>query len=482
MKNRFLLITTLLAFALSTLAQEPNPFVKRDTKIIPPGASGDSFVNLIEHILVPADQLDAWLEKHPLGDDASALRTAAQIWLTEGSGRLDQTALSTGTAGREFHNNSIWEQSYATEYMPTPPGEWPFPTSFDTINLGYSASGGAGIEDGAMLLRAKMEFCGMMLPHHSWNKLAERTRLPDDVFIPRFRIITAERLFQDANGNQPQEDPFAEPSPEPAGARDLRFDPNKTYLASRADNDLPEPTVGKNPDLQTKSMPLPPNHLVRLIFFRGTILSKSAPAPQEPADIQHLSIKLIQVKHRILSDWIQTNDLAQIPDLAWDAAKGWLEDGSAETITDLTGTHHPGSTCVIEDRQEVVYPTEWEPGKRSPATDGKPSQPEFSDATAFDTRNVGTMLGAQIVSDLKGSILKFGLKRVVEGGKSVHHRIFRDGEWKADATFPIFSTNAWESELRAKRGVWMLVGSGSDVDGKGKLDPEQAVLAFIRLD
>ena len=52
---------------------------------------------------------------------------------------------------------------------------------------------------------------------------------------------------------------------------------------------------------------------------------------------------------------------------------------------DLTAPNHSGSTCNVETRQEVIYPTEWEPGKRLPAADGMPSQREFSNASAFDT-------------------------------------------------------------------------------------------------
>ncbi len=470
MKIRIALTASLLAVTMSCLADETNPFENQRTTRPPPPASGESFVTLKEHILVPADQLDAWLEKHPLTPDASGLRATAQTWISEGTARLDHTALSAGTVGRNYANDSAWELTYASEYQPPNPEEWPAPTAFYTRNLGYDVSGSAGIEQGAMVLRARMGFCGM-LPHHAWNELAERTRQPDDVFIPRFRSIQVERQKQDAAGNRVSADPFAEPSPKPAGSSELRFEPAKTYLASRADDDLPE-----------KTAPLIPNRLVRLIFFRGTILASPAEAAEQPSEIHHLSANLIRVNHKQFSDWVQANSLSKIPDLAWEATGGWLKSGTAQAITTLTAPNQSGSSIKIEDQQEVIYPTEWEPGKRPPVIGDKPSQLEFSHAAAVDTRNVGTELQAEVVSNPEGSNLKFKLRRTAEGGKSVHHRIFRDGEWKANMTFPIFSSNSWQSEIKIKRGVWMLVGSGSDIDSKGKLDPAHSVLAFIRLD
>lgn len=483
MNFRSTLTASFLAFSLLSFAEEPNPFLNQEPRKAVPETSGDSFVNLTEHLLVPADQLDAWLEKHPLKEDASELRAQVQIWIKEGSAQLDQTAFSTGTAGREFLNASMWEQTYATEYDPPGPGEWPTPSSFETRNLGYNVSGDAAIESGAMLLQAKMGFSGMMLPHHAWNELAERTRQPDDVFIPRFRSIRAERAYKDEKGNEPQTDPFAsEPAKLPVGANDIRFIPGKTYLASRADDDLPEPNQSTSPELPVKPKPRDPHHLVRLIFFCGNVLPAPAAPPAATTDIHHISSKLIRVDHRTFSDWVQANDLAKIPDLAWATTSEWLKNGKAETTSDLTAPNQAGSACMIEDVAEVIYPTQWEPGQRSLAADGKPSQLEHGNATAFETRNVGTTLQAEVLSDPKGAIVHFELKRVVEGGKSVHHRILRHGEWKADMTFPIFSSNSWQSELRVKRGEWLLIGSGSDIDAKGKLHPTRSVLAFIKLD
>ncbi len=469
-----LLAASLFAICLSSFGSEPNPFLNSPPEKPAVGPSGDSFVSLTEHILVPADQLDGWLRDHPMTDDASALREVAQTWVAAGTADLDQTAVSTGIAGRESTNSSIWSQIYATEYEPPGPGEWPVPTAFDTRNLGYQWTGSAASVQGATTLRAKMSYVGMLLSQHAWNELAERTRKPGDIFIPRFRSINVAGKERQSPGDpapaDPFADPFAEPVPRPVGWDQLRFEPGKTYLVSRQDNEVPT-AVGN-----------PPGRLVRLIFFRGAIITPpSAREPNAP-EIRHLSAKLIKVKHRTLSDWLQTEKLTEIPVSAWAAAENWVQKGDAEVISTVTAPNNPEAASIADSCVEVIYPTEWEPGKRLPASEGKPSQLEFSTAAAFETRNVGTTFQFEIQPDPSGAILHSLLERGVEGEKSVLYRILRDGEWKADITFPVFGTNSWITDLRVERGVWLLVGSGSNFDAKGKPDSQNSVLAFIRMD
>jgi len=491
----------LFAFALSCPAEEPNPFVNQPpAEKAPKEAAGESIVSLTEHILVPAGKLDAWLEKNPLQGDASILREAVQEWIRNGSARLDQTAFSRGLAGRQYENESTRGQIYATEYEPPEPGEWPVPTAFDTRNLGYTVSGGAGIEGGVMTLSARFEYVGMLLPHHAWSELAERTRQPDDIFIPRFRHINVERTLRDDASQPVSADPFADPFaestpvPEKAGARELRFDPGKTYLASRSEEDFPpapvqgnlpgtntEPAAGENP-----VTPADPARLVRLIFFRGAVSAPPAPAPvgdaADAADVRHLSLKLVRVPHAVLAGWTRADDLTKIPDLAWSATETLVKSGGATAISDLAAPMHPGSASTIEQVQEVVYPTEYEPGKLVPGAIGGKGRREPSQPTAFETRNAGISMVAEILPDANGPLLKFSIERVKEAPRSVHHRILRDGQWQVDITFPVFVCNRWRSELRVARGQWMFIGSNMDIDAKGNFDPANAVLAFVKLD
>lgn len=475
MKNRLVLLAILLALPLA--AEEANPFVKKKPGEKPPAPSGEPFMVVEEQILVAAERLDAWLEKNPLNEDAASLRSAVQTWIQEGAAQLDHTAISTGTMGRSFECRSIREQIYATEYMPPQPGEWPMPTAFETRNIGYSLEGFAGLEDGAVAIRSKMDFCGM-LPHRSWDELAEKTRRPDDVFIPLFRYISIES----ASGPGGNNDPF-DPSPKvPDSSTFIPFKPGVTYLAGRSGNELPEPAVDGRPATNAVSVAKDPHRKERLFFFRGTITQTPAVnSPGEPVS-HHVSAKLVRVKHKTLSDWLRTSDHAQVPLIAWSAVKDWEKTGEAKITGNLTSPNTSGSTIKIGDVEELIYPTEYEPGKRLPATDGKPSQLEFCHPTAFETRHIGTSLSSEVLPDPGGPLLRVMVERVADGGKSVHYRILRDGEWKEDITFPVFSTNYWHTELRLRRGEWMLVGSGSDIDERGKHDPAHAVLTFVKVE
>lgn len=483
MKIRPVVSVTLFAISLACHAQEPNPFVNPEPeKEVPTDATGDAFVNVSEQIVVPSELLDAWLEKNPMTKDASALREVVQTWIGEGKARLDHTAVSTGTSGRSFSNSSAWEQVYATEYEPPDPGDWPMPTAFETRNLGYTTEGNAGIEQGAMVIRAKMDYCGM-LPHRAWSELAEKTRHPDDVFIPRFRSIEIKRDTENARNQDPfggpaaiaTQDPFAEQPKVPDSAEYIRFIPGVTYLAGRADNNLP------NSDAE-KSAVNPPRREVRLFFFRGVMIGSSSAEKSFVPESHHVSAKLIRVDHGVFSNWLKEAELKEVPKIAWAAAQDWQKEGKAEVSTSLTSSNSAGSSNTIQSIEEVIYPTEWVRGQRVPGINGKPSQLESSLATAFDTRNVGCTLQTEVITDPKGAILQIVLERVAEGGKSVHNRILRDGEWKTDVTFPVFSSNVWKTEIRVKRGEWILIGSGSDIDAKGRLDPNHSVLAFVRVE
>ena len=476
MKTRLILLAALLVQPLA--AEEANPFVKNQPKEKPLPATGESFMVVEEQILVPADLLDGWLEKNPLTDDAAGLRAEVQTWVQEGAAQLDHTAVSTGTVGRDFGNQSHREQIYATDYMPPQPGEWPFPTAFETRNVGFDLKGNANVESGSVVFHSKMGFCGM-LPHRAWSELAEKTRLPDDVFIPLFKHIEIEATPGNDVSSDPSADPFA-PPPKPSTF--IRFKPGVTYLAGRAANDLPESMVSGLPATNAGSLVKDPHRMERLFFFRGTVTQATDVDSTKSRGNLHVSAKLIRVNHKTFSDWLRTSEPTQVPLLAWTAVVGWLKGGEAKTISDLTSPNQSGSANKIENVLEAIYPTEYEPGKRPSSTDGKPSPPEPSQPTAFETRHVGVTLRSELMPDPNGPLLRIEFERVVDGGKSVHNRILREGEWKEDITFPVFVTNRWLSELRLVRGKWMLLGSGSDIDEKRKLDPAHAVLAFVKVE
>lgn len=474
----------LLLTAVCT-AQEANPFVNNPSRKAPAsGESGESFLSLAEHILVPSDLLDAWLANHSLKDGADDLRAAAQDWIGEGKATLDYSALSAGTVGRKYSNESTLEQVYATEYEPAAgPGEWPIPTAFETRNLGYSVTGSAEREQDRLALLAGNSLC-KMLPARAFDRLAEETRQPDDVFIPRFRSIDV--VQRAANGEVVDEDPFAPSTPTTSSApKTPSYPAGKTHLVIRADDDLPEPTT-KNPlgdALERENVdPLPETRPVRLIFFRGDE-TEEVPASAEPMPEDYqMSVKMIEVDHRMLSAWLQERDLGDASRELGEAIEDWNESGKVKIVRNLSGAGRSGTITSLQDIKEVIYPTEYEPGNRTPSADGKSSQLEFATPTSYETRNVGATLDSRIEADPKGPLLLLNLDRVIHGGYSNHHRILRDGKWEVNVNFPRFSSNRWNSYLRLKRGEWMFVGSGAAYDEKGNFDPSRTVLAFAKVE
>ena len=476
-------LVLLLAAASLCPAEEENPFLKQTAAKAPAGEAGESFLCLAEHILVPSNLLDGWLESHSLAKDAGELRAAAQEWIAGGQATLDFSALSAGVAGRDFSNKSILEQVYATEYeRPAGEGEWQHPTSFETRNLGYEVTGNAIREQDQFVVRATNSMT-RMLPHRSWDPLAEETRQPGDIFMPRFRNMRTEQFS--AAGESADVDPFAPSAGRYKKALFPSYPAGKTHLVLRADDELPEPVV-KRPkgDLPESENPpeLAPDRPVRLIFLRNDP-AEDSPAGDEPLPEDYqISARLIQVDQWQLSEWLQGQDLTTAARELNDAVEAWNQEGAAEVLRTFSGGGRLGTTTTVEDIKEVIYPAEWIPGKHVPAADGKGSQLEFATATSFETRNVGASLRSGIMAAPGGPLLRLGIDRILHGGYSIHHRVPRDGKWEADVTMPRFSSNRWETTLRLKRGQWTLVGSGAAYKENSNFDPDRTVLAFVKVE
>lgn len=486
---KILPVIPLALLCLGAPAQEANPFVNQPPQKAAPLVSGEPFINLTENILVSSDLLDAWLEEHPLKEDATELRAAVQKWIAEGKASLDHTAVTAGTSGLDCTNESILEQIYPTEFEPPKPGEWPMGTSFETRNVGYSLEGSAAVREGAMVLLANAEFV-RMLPHQAPHPLAEATREPDDVFIPRFQTIQIKQSpVKKGKPEAEENDPF-NPAKPPAQSRKIsQFNPGRIHLVARADDELPKPVIDPHAtpaEVEKFVEEHRAKHAgvrqVRLMFFRGVIAKGPNPPQPQITGNYPVSARFVLVDHRLFSDWLQTQDLAAVAGSAAGAVEGWKKDGKAEVISTLTSNGRAGSKTSFGDWVEVSYPTEWEPVEGRPAGDGKQLQQEFSIGTSFETRYTGLQVDTTVVADPKGPLLEVFMERVIRGGDSVNHRIFRDGKWQADIKFPVFTSTRWNTHLRLVRGQWMLAGSGAAVDAKGKFDPGRTVLAFVKVE
>lgn len=465
-------------------AQEANPYLGQKEEITPVGPSGDSFLTLTEHVLVPADILDSWLAGRSITEDASELRAAVQDWIHEGKATLDHSSLTAGTEGRTFSNESVLEQIYGTEFMaPDTPGDWTAATSFETRNLGYGSNGDAVRKKGGLVIRAKTDLC-KMLPHRAPDKVSEETRQPGDIFQPNFRSFFGSHAPWTAE-DSPDDTFDSELFRRHGKSTPPSYPVGKIYLALRADEDLPEPIIKKSPDDKSANeapTPLPANRLVRLIFVRGD-KTGSAPGSSDPLpNDYHVSAKLISVDHLAFSDWLQGRDITTASSELDQAIEKWNEDDKVTILRNLSGGGRSGTVTTLEDIQEIIYPTEWLLGERQKDPDGKPTELGLAMATSFETRNVGGSLQTEIDSDEGGPLLRLEFERIVHGGFSIHHRVLRNGEWVPDVTQPRFSDNSWNTSLRLKRGAWMLVGSGSAFGENSQFDPSRIVLAFVKVE
>lgn len=447
--------------------------MKQKTKKAPPAEAGESFLSLEEHILAPANLVDAWQTGHPDEKDPGEFRAAVQDWIADGRATLDFSTLSAGIVGRDFNNESVLEQIYAIGRLHDgQDGEWKNPTSFETRWVGYEITG-AGIRQKDRVGVRAAHTMTKMLPQQPWDELTAETRQPDDIFTPSFRNF---RVPGAMNGQ------VADTAPEEGG---VMHPAGRIHLALRADEDHPEPVVKVAKDDPAANQTEPeqaPDRPVRLIFFRNDP-GADEPAADDPLPEDYLlSMRLIQVGQRQLSDWLQGRELGSASKELNEALEEWNEDGGVEILRTMSGAGRTGNTTLIEDVKEIIYPTEWVRGRRTTSEDGKDSRLEFATATSFETRNVGGQLTSRIEPDPGGPLLKLEMVRIIHSGFTVHHRTLRDGEWVADMTMPRFSTNRWGTTLRLKRGEWMLVGSGAAFKEKGEIDHEHLVLAFVKVE
>lgn len=466
MKEPSAIALSFLLVATVCRGQEENPFVKRAREKPVTEVSGESFVGLVEHILVPPEVLDAWLKEYPMKDDAAELRKAADGWIAEGIAVLDETALTTGLVGVPSSNHAVFEQIYATEVLPPEVGEWPFPTGFEKRELGYSFDSLATEVEGTMVLQADVFFT-RMLSSAGWSELVESTRQPDDILTPNFRAIRVHQSPSLAVGAVV--DPFASPPKLPFDNSGPGFLPDQIHLITRANDE-----VAGNESKITGPQ--------RLIFYRGSAAKLSEKHHPAISGNYLLSAKIIRVEHATFSTWLNRSLLADVSSGAESVVGEWKAAGKAEDLVNLMGTQLAGSKTILENVKQVIYPTEWQQGKIGAGSNGNVGERDFSSGTSFETTNTGAELQAEINADSNGPILSYLFSRVIPNGESIHHRIQRGGEWVADIKFPVFFENRWNSSLRVERGKWLLVGSGAAIDANGKFDPSHVDLAFIKVE
>lgn len=497
MKTRLILLAALLVLPLA--AEEANPFVKKkDEAKAKETPAGPAFVGILEHILVPPDLIDAWIRQHGTPNDATALRAEVQKWVEEKKATLDSTMVASGVMGRISSNERNLEQIYPTEYDEAGAGVWPYATAFETRNLGYNAEFFSSASEGKIHFSVDAEFVELQ-GSKTWNLIAEKTRQPDDMFMPIFRTY---RLAQNGPAIKGKEvvDPFADPQEAfpkaaPFSSTDFRpsFESDGVHLLARFD-----------PLSVERKRGLPS----RLVFARGAATSEVDKTARLGEDFS-VSVTTIRVPQLEFSSWLQQQQPLAAQLSAWSFAETLCGTGTAEIVESASSRAKVSKNNTLENISEIIYPTEYStPDKRTVTerweerdnrkVDGKPVEgvatratvkidavpglAGASTATAFETRNTGITYELQILPDENGILAKHVLERVIHVGESVHRRIEDQGKWVPDITMPIFSTSRFNTTNRLQPGKWTLIATGPEFAENGKADREHCLLMFVKVE
>jgi len=488
-------LLVLLALGSPLCAQDPNPFVKKGDTAKTEAPPGDSFVAVVEHILVPPDNIAEWIRNNSITEDSDGLRAVVQQWIEEGKATLEHTHLATGVAARRTDAGSIVELIYPTEYEPSGGGVWPLATSFETRNTGISVDFDAATFREGPRLSVSVDHV-TYTGSRAWDMLSNRTRHADDIFMPGFRSVRAGwgsfRPFGDARLN-----PFAETSvPEtipPSVPAPAPLPGGKYKLLARAD---PNPTERQQ------------GGATRLVFLRGDFVP---PVKSEVVSLplRHLAYELLEVRHANFSAWQRSRTPAEIPTGAWGAVEGMRKAGEVTPISCGDGLAQGNAEWLLENICEEIYPTEWAPtyektvlrrwqSAHRQKEDGKfteglgtfelqrlEANPGINGAslpTSFETRNTGMTLTLKPFRDESGLLVNLSAQYVVRLGDTICRRIEDQGEWIQDITMPLFASNLFTTTCRITPDKWTLVGSGSRFTGLGKSDPGSCLLLFIKVE
>ena len=484
----------LVFFALaSTLhAQDPNPFVKKGEAAKAEVPSGDNFVAVVEHILVPPDAIAEWIRSNSIADDADGLRAVVQQWVDEGKATIEHTHVGTGVANRKSATESIVEMIYPTEYEPAGPGVWPLATSFETRNTGVSAEFHAhSFREGPRL--------SMWIDHVSfvgsraWDILSSRTRHPDDVMMPEFRSARASwAAWEDKEPDPFSDDPVPEEAP-PSVQAPAPLPAGKYKLLARVD-----------PNLKERQQGLPS----RLVFLRGEFTTP-AKSGVDTSALKHLAYELVEVPHQKFSAWQRSKTPGAIPAGAWQAVEAMRKAGDVSPVSCGDGLAQGSTNWLLENISEEIYPTEYMPSYKtkvlsrwqSPhkqkeqgqmveglgtferlALEPYPGLKGASLGTSFETRNTGMTVGLKPRADDSGLLVELESYYVFRLGDTVHRRIEDNGEWIPDCTMPLFASNQFRTTCRITPDQWTLVGTGSRFTGLGKSDPGKCLLFFVKVE
>ncbi len=443
-----------------------SPTTKADKK--PEETNGPAFANLQEHISVPVELLDNWLKDHPLKEDATELRAMVQQWIIEGKARLEHTGYSLGMMGNEAKNDSIVELTYPADFMPMAPGLWPVPAAFETKNIGFGGSARLQKNENSVDMEIRVSDIRLVSSKYQ-HALVEKTQHPEDMLMPTFKRLTFSH----------QEDKR-----------------KADYMLSKAGS---VQFIGRADDtLKSNSK----ERFSHLVFNTCHVKEKPASPSSQEFKPRMISLRVLRVKHETFSTWIHNKDLNTASIDAKSQLESNVPEASIIQLGEMSGLISSGKKTMIEDVEEYIYPTEWDPAEDSEVetiytsnngndkkitkyqnkTSTASGLGNISVGTSFETRNVGLSFESATHNDNNEIVVSLSIEKVTKIGETVHRRIEVDGKWIPDITNPLFTSSRINTKIRIEPNQWTLVSSGTEFIAPGKHDPDHCLLFFVKVE
>lgn len=231
-----------------------------------------------------------------------------------------------------------------------------------------------------------------------------------------------------------------------------------------------------------------------LVLFAAVAVARGGAPP--PGHIRVIA-EYIEVSHPVVTEVMQ-EDAARSGPRLHGRMRTLAAKGKARILETSIIVARSGEKAAVESIAEYIYPTENDfggwigcGGTLGQSPPGALSEPNFPVAptlrpltpTAFETRNVGTVLEIfpTVGTDRRVIDLELAPELVV----LLRHQIWTEhtDEWgAAPIRLPIFESLEVSTSITLLNGQFGLVGALTPRDTQGGRDPSRKVLLFIRAD
>ena len=209
-----------------------------------------------------------------------------------------------------------------------------------------------------------------------------------------------------------------------------------------------------------------------------------------------IQIEWFEMDHKELTALLEPEDFSK-PQVRNSSNDGPLREKMKELVADdkakLLETSiiiaRSGQRAKTESIHEYIYPTEYDPPMLSTAAGGDGdagagNTASLPNATAFETRNVGTTLEVDPVIGIDNRTIDLNLapEMVYPVGELIYGE-YKSGESKVTMTQPIFYTVRITTQVTMIAGEYLFLGSMTPFESEtGLPNHERKILAFVKSD